>query len=247
MQKMICEASRASGVELTEGQTQQFVRYAELLIEWNQKFNLTAITNIEGIATKHFADSLTLVPVLNGLIADLQQNHQFEVQQMLDLGTGAGFPGLPIKIVLPNLKVTLMDSTGKKVMFCQTVIDDLKLSGIRALNGRAEEAAHDPLHREKYDLVVARAVAPLVTLVEYLLPFVRVGGLCVAMKGSDSEAELAQAQGAISKLGGSVAVLHPIQLPNSNDKRALIVIHKIANVKPQYPRQGGAPRNKPLK
>ena len=178
---MICEASRAIGVELTEGQTQQFVRYAELLIEWNQKFILTAITNIEGIATKHFADSLTLVPVLNGLIADLQQNHQFEVQQMLDLGTGAGFPGLPIKIVLPNLKVTLRDSTGKKVMFCQTVIDDLKLSGIRALNGRAEEAAHDPLHREKYDLVVARAVAPLVTLVEYLLPFVRVGGLCVAM------------------------------------------------------------------
>lgn len=243
MHQLIDEASHAVGVELTELQIQQFTRYAELLMEWNQKFNLTAIANPEGIATKHFADSLTLVPVLTRLAAE----HAEPITSVLDLGTGAGFPGLPLKIALPNLHVTLMDSTGKKVLFCQTVIDTLKLSDIRALNGRAEEAAHSPQHRERYDLVVARAVAPLATLVEYLLPFVRVGGLCIAMKGSDAEAELSQAQGAVAKLGGAVLALHTIQLPSTQDKRAFIAIQKNSSTKTQYPRQGGAPRNKPLR
>ncbi len=220
---------------MTPAQAAQFVRYYELLAEWNAKFNLTAITDEAGVLARHFADSLSVLPALPA-----------SAKMLLDVGTGAGFPGIPIKIMRPELDVTLMDSTQKKLGFCDEVTRALGLAGIRTAHARAEEAAHDARHRERYDAVVARAVAAMPTLAEYLLPFVKVGGVCIAMKGSDAKEEAAQAGAAISTLGGKLARVDEVTLANLPDKRALIVIDKIAPSPPIYPRQGGRPRSNPL-
>jgi 16S rRNA (guanine527-N7)-methyltransferase len=164
----------------------------------------------------------------------------------LDVGSGAGLPGIPLKIARPELVVTLMDSTGKKVTFCETVIEELKLTGIRAVKGRAEEAAHQYEHREQYAVVVARALAPLPTLVEYLLPFARVGGLCIAMKGSDAQDEAGKAAKAIRTLGGELERIEPVVLPGVSDQRALVIIRKARPSPAMYPRQAGKPRSAPL-
>ena len=232
----IQDAANAAGVPLSEAQAAQLLRYRDLLIEWNARFNLTAITDDESILARHFVDSLTVLRVLNAGAG----------QTLLDVGTGAGLPGIPLKIAQPDLDVTLMDSTGKKVTFCQAVIDDLKLAGIRAVKERAEEAAHRPAYREEFDVVTARALAPLPVLVEYLLPFVRVGGLCIAMKGSDAEAEIAQAARAIQMLGGALLRTEPVTLPGLPDQRALVVIEKLSPSLRLYPRQAGKPRTSPL-
>jgi 16S rRNA (guanine527-N7)-methyltransferase len=232
----IQDVAQAVGVPLNEAQAGQLLRYRDLLIEWNARFNLTAITDDEAILTRHFADSLTAL-------------HAFKPaagQTLLDMGAGAGMPGIPLKIAQPDLDVTLMDSTGKKVTFCQVVIDDLKLTGIRAVKERAEEAAHKPAYREQFDVVVARALAPMPVLVEYLLPFVRVGGCCVAMKGSDAASETEQAARGIQTLGGALARIEPVTLPGLTDQRALVVIEKQAPSPHQYPRQAGKPRTSPL-
>ncbi|NJM42413.1 MAG: 16S rRNA (guanine(527)-N(7))-methyltransferase RsmG [Anaerolineae bacterium] len=210
-------------------------RYGTLLLEWNQRYNLTAITDEDGITLRHFVDSLTVLNVLPTGPA-----------RLIDVGTGPGFPGIPLKIACPDLTVTLMDSVAKKVKFCDEVIRQLGLKGIRAEQGRAEEVAHQAAYREQFDAVTARAVAALPTLVEYLLPFVKVGGVCVAMKGSDAEAEAIQAENAIRTLGGKLNRLVPVVLPGLPDKRALIVIDKVAPTPPVYPRQGGMPRSSPL-
>jgi 16S rRNA (guanine527-N7)-methyltransferase len=213
-------------------------RYSTLLLEWNQRFNLTAITDDEGIALRHFVDSLmvlTVLPVLPNKPA-----------RLIDVGTGPGFPGIPLNIARPDLSVTVMDSVAKKVKFCAEVIRQLGLKNIRAEQGRAEEVAHQPAYREQFDVVTARAVAALPTLVEYLLPFAKVGGVCIAMKGSDAEAEAAQAENAIRTLGGKLNRVVPVSLPGLPDKRALIVIDKIAPTPPVYPRQGGMPRSAPI-
>jgi 16S rRNA (guanine527-N7)-methyltransferase len=232
----IQDAANAAGVPLSQAQAAQLLRYRDLLIEWNARFNLTAITDDESILARHFVDSLTVLRVLKAGAG----------QTLLDVGTGAGLPGIPLKIAQPDLDVTLMDSTGKKVTFCQAVIDDLKLAGIRAVKERAEEAAHRPAYREEFDVVVARALAPLPVLVEYLLPFVRVGGLCIAMKGSDADAEIAQAARAIQKLGGALLRAEPVTLPGLPDQRALVVIEKLSPSPHPYPRQAGKPRTSPL-
>ena len=231
----IQDAARAVGVTLDETQATQFVRYRDLLLEWNERFNLTTITDDAAILALHFADSLSLLPAL-----------PMNAQTLLDVGTGAGMPGIPLKIARPDLRVTLMDSTGKKIAFCQAVIDDLRLSGIRAVHARAEEAAHLRDHREHYAIVVARALAHLPTLVEYLLPFVRVGGLCVAMKGSDAQQEATRAERAIQILGGELAQLQPVTLPGVPDQRALVIIRKSKTSPQLYPRQAGKPRSAPL-
>ena len=210
-------------------------RYSALLLEWNQRFNLTAITDDEGIALRHFVDSLTVLTVL-----------PHKPVRLIDVGTGPGFPGIPLKIARPDLTVTVMDSVAKKVKFCDEVIRQLGLQGIRAEQGRAEEVAHQPAYREQFDTVTARAVAALPTLVEYLLPFAKVGGMCIAMKGSDAEAEAAQAETAIRTLGGRLNRVVSVTLPGLPDKRALIVIDKIAPTPAVYPRQGGMPRSAPL-
>jgi 16S rRNA (guanine527-N7)-methyltransferase len=210
-------------------------RYRELLLTWNARFNLTAITDEQAVLIRHFVDSLTVLKVLPSRPLSL-----------LDVGTGPGFPGIPLKLARPELAVTVMDSTSKKVRFCAEVIQQLGLTGIRALHGRAEEMAHQPQFREQFDVVTARAVASLPTLVEYLMPFVKPGGLCIAMKGSDAENEAAQAMRAIGILGGRLSRVVPVQLPGLPDKRALIVIEKVSATPPLYPRQGGGPRTAPL-
>ncbi len=165
---------------------------------------------------------------------------------LLDVGSGAGLPGIPLKIARPDLDVTLMDSTGKKAGFCQAVIADLRLTGIRAVKDRAEEAAHKPAYRERFDAVIARALAPMPTLVEYLLPFTREGGCCVAMKGSDVAEEAAQAARAIHILGGELERIETVTLPGLTIPHALVVIRKARPTPPIYPRQGGKPRRAPL-
>ncbi len=242
----IVDTAAQMQVLLTPDQGEQFVTYASRLVEWNQKINLTAITDDHGILIRHIADSLSLlmpIPALNKLASAASAPVTLHV---MDVGTGAGFPGLALKIARPDLVMTLIDGTGKKITFCQAIIDELRLTGIRALQARADDLAHDPKHREQYDLVTARAVAPLSTLVEYLLPFCRIGGSCVALKGADAAAEVATARNAIRQLGSAPQITCPIQLPGVPDQRALIVMHKIESTRARFPRTGGAPRNAPL-
>lgn len=229
------------GLPLTPEQAGALLTYRDLLVEWNTRFNLTALTDDASILALHFLDSLTAVPAIQAL-----QTLRRRPLSLIDVGTGAGFPGIPLKVALPYLNLTLMDSTAKKVQFCSEVIRALGLAGAQAVHGRAEEAGHQPQHREQYDVVIARAVAPLPTLVEYLLPLARVGGLCICMKGSDAQIEAAQAAGAISKLGGALKKIDSVSIPGREDKRALILIEKIRPTPKLYPRQAGAPRKTPL-
>ncbi len=235
----IIESAKNIAVGLNEMQAHQFSLYFDLLQDWNQRINLTAITDEPGVLARHFIDSLTVLRTL----PEIRPTHHL---RMIDIGTGAGFPGIPLKIVRDDLAVTLVDGTSKKLRFCDEVIGQLGLRGIHTLQGRAEDLAHEEEHRETYEHVVARAVAPLPTLLEYLLPLTRIGGQCVAMKGSEAEVETAQAMTAIAKLGGRLSRVEQVALPGLPDKRALIVIDKIGPTSHLYPRPGGAPRNSPL-
>jgi 16S rRNA (guanine527-N7)-methyltransferase len=235
--EQIQSIARAMDISIDSGQATLLARYRDVLTEWNARFNLTAITDDESILLRHFADSLSLLRILPAPDAPLS---------LLDVGTGAGLPGIPLKIARPSLDVTLMDSTGKKIIFCNTAIAELGLESIRAVQARAEEAAHRPEYREQFDLVAARALAPLPTLVEYLLPFTREGGWCVAMKGSDARSEAEQALKAIALLGGELARVEAVTLPGIPDQRALVLIRKIKPTPRVYPRQAGKPRSAPL-
>ena len=230
-------AATSIGVALSEAQAGMLVRYRDLLIEWNERFNLTAITDDASILARHFMDSLTVLHALPG----------GRGLSMLDVGSGAGLPGIVLKIARPDLDVTLMDGTGKRVTFCAAVIDDLKLAGIRAIKDRAEEAAHQRPHRAQYDIVIARALAPMPTLVEYLLPFARMGGLCIAMKGSSAQEEADQASKAIHLLGGVLVGVEPVKLPDVPDERALVIVKKVRPSPSLYPRAAGKPRTAPLR
>lgn len=234
--EQIQTAAEAVGVTLDAGQAAQLARYRDLLVEWNERFNLTAITDDASILTRHFADSLTALsqlPTGNGVT-------------LMDAGTGAGLPGIPLKIARPDLDVTLVDGTGKKVTFCQAVIADLGLAGIRIIKGRAEELAHVKEHRAKYRAVIARALAPLPTLVEYLLPFAKANGVVIAMKGSDAQTEAGQAARAIKLLGGELERIVAVTLPGVTDQRSLVVIRKVRPSPSVYPRPAGKPRSDPL-
>lgn len=233
------ENAKNIAVQIDEERVQKFASYFTILSEWNNRFNLTAITDEADVRIRHFIDSLTVLRVLPP-----QDPKRF--LRVIDIGTGAGFPGIPLKIARDDVDVTLVDGTAKKLRFCDEVVAQLKLHNIRTLQGRAEELGHAMDHRERYDVVVARAVAPLPTLVEYLLPLVKLGGIAVAMKGSEAEAEAEQATHAIGKLGGRLNRVEQVALPGLPDKRALIVIDKVAPTAALYPRPGGAPRNAPL-
>jgi 16S rRNA (guanine527-N7)-methyltransferase len=230
----LVDHARRSGIELSPAQLDAFQIYQRELVEWNARFNLTTITDPDQVIVKHFLDSLSVAPVV-------RQN----IYSLIDLGSGAGFPGLPLKIAFPALRVTLIDSTGKKVEFLKHVIAELNLRGVTALHARAEELAHDPKYREKYDAAVARAVADLPTLLEYALPFVRVGGVFVAQKGVDVEEEVRRGARAMKVLGGRLREVSPVRLPGL-EPRHLIVVEKIATTPSQYPRSAGAPRKKPI-
>lgn len=223
-------------IELSQVQAERFVKYKELLKEWNKKINITAITEDDEIDIKHFLDSLT--PVATRLFENSIK--------LIDIGTGGGFPGLPLKIYNEGLKVTLLDSLNKRITFLKEVIEALGLKDIEAIHGRAEEFGRKEDFREQYDISISRAVASLNTLSEYCIPFVKVGGYFVSMKGPDVEDELREAEGGIKILGGKIVEVATVKIPLSDIVHTLIIIEKIKETPTKYPRAGGKPKKNPL-
>ena len=212
------------------------VTYERELLDWNQKFNLTAIRDPESVRTKHFLDSFSCTLAWT----------DSPPRRLVDVGTGAGFPGIPLKILYPEMQLTLIESVGKKARFCEHIVRTLGLHGVQVLDARAEEAARRPDQRETYDWSVGRAVAGLRTLAEYLLPFTQVGGRMLAQKGSDADSEIASATRALELLGGSLRQIIPVNLPGLEDARQLIVIEKVSPTPAAYPRKPGLPAKQPL-
>lgn len=233
------EIIRSKGMEaslsFTELQLQQFKTYYELLVETNKVMNLTAITEPEEVAVKHIIDSLLAF-----------DKRYFDYKHLADVGTGAGFPGIPLKIYCPSLKVTLIDSLAKRLKFLETVIETLELKDISCVHLRAEDAGSDPKHREKYDIVTARAVARLSVLAEYCLPLVKIGGRFIALKGSKYQEEVAVGQKALQILGGKIIEAEPVKLPGLDDGRVIVKILKVKNTPKAYPRKAGLPDKQPL-
>lgn len=229
------------GITLIENQFVQFMQYYELLINWNSFMNLTAITEYEEVLKKHFIDSLTIVKILT-------KEELLNSISVIDLGTGAGFPGIPLKIVFPNLQITLLDSLQKRVNFLQTVIDELSLSGIDVIHGRAEEyaSAGKGKCREQYDLCVSRAVANLSTLSEYCLPYVKTGGVFIPYKSGKIEDEYLQAEEAIRLFGGKKEKQASFTIPGTDMSRTLLLIRKVNKTPAKYPRKAGLPSKEPL-
>lgn len=236
MDALINEARELFNVHLTARQVMALINYEKELVEWNQKFNLTAIRDVESIRTKHFLDSYSCVLAWKGT----------PPLRLVDVGTGAGFPGIPLKIIYPAMHVTLVESVGKKAMFCQHVISKLGLEDVEVIQTRAETLGQDPEHRESYDYAVARAVANLNILSEYLLPLVKVGGTMLAQKGESGPAEAQSAEKAMKLLGGKLRQLIPVHLPGVADDRYLVLVDKIAATPPKYPRKAGIPMKTPL-
>lgn len=232
------EKAALLNVNLSDEQIKQFETYYDMLIETNKVMNLTAITELEEVITKHFLDSLLLAKVYPDI-----KDHDIKV---LDLGTGAGFPGIPLKIAFPNLKITLMDSLNKRVKFLQSVIDALHLCDIEAVHGRAEEAARNVKYRECFDLCVSRAVANLSTLSEYTLPFVKVNGMCIPYKAAEVEEEVEKAGKAIQILGGKLTAVKKIPLPDTDIERSFILIEKVHKTSKVYPRKAGTASKEPI-
>lgn len=225
-------------VALSERQMEQFYRYCEMLTEWNKVMNLTAITEMEEVVTKHFVDSLSLgeaVPDLAG--------HGWRV---MDVGTGAGFPGIPLKIAYPELKITLLDSLNKRIKFLDAVAEELQLEGVETIHGRAEDFGRDRKYREQYDLCVSRAVANLATLSEYCLPFVKVGGMFVSYKSGKVQEEASAAERAVKLLGGKMENICCFELAQTDMGRSLVCIRKIQKTPDRYPRKAGVPGKEPL-
>ena len=225
-------------IVLSDEQLNLFERYKDLLLEWNEKINLTAITDIDEIYKKHFLDSLSLIKCIDNL-GDVSYT-------LLDMGTGAGFPGIPLKIAFPNLNITLADSLNKRIDFLNIVIDELKLKDIKALHARAEELGHDSDYRENYDLVVSRAVANLSVLSEYCIPFVKVDGLFVSYKSGNSSEEISSSKNAVGMLGGKIINTVDFILPGSDFSRSNVCIKKIKHTEERFPRKAGTPTKKPL-
>lgn len=224
------------GIELTEKQIDQFLTYYEMLVEKNKVMNLTTITEFDEVIEKHFLDSLSLIKV-----KDLHNR-----TNVLDLGTGAGFPGIPLKIAFPELNITLMDSLNKRILFLQDVINELGLTDIEAVHGRAEEAARNKKYREKYDLCVSRAVANISTLSEYCLPFVKVGGQFISYKSGNIDEELNSAKKGIKILGGTITDVHKFDLGENKQGRSFVIIDKNQPTPKTYPRKAGTPSKNPL-
>ena len=233
-EKIFMEEAQKINIELDKNQIEKFYKYMDLLIEWNEKINLTAITNRKDILVKHFIDSLTI------------QRYLGDSVNIIDVGTGAGFPGIPIKIVNPNLKVVLVDSLNKRINFLQEVIKQLNLDNIEVIHARAEDLGQNKKYRETFDIVTSRAVANMSVLSEYLLPLAKVSGKCICMKGSDVEEELENSKYAINLLGGKIEQVDKFELSNERIGRNIIIVKKLKNTPNSYPRKAGTPAKKPL-
>lgn len=238
-EKLMREELSEFSIELSKLQLHQFYQYFELLVEWNKVMNLTTITEMEDVVTKHFVDSLSLVKVLSDL--------KSKQVQILDMGTGAGFPGIPLKIVFPELEITLLDSLNKRINFLNKVIEELGLKKIKAVHGRAEDYGRDREYREKYDYCVSRAVANLSTLSEYCMPYVKIGGAFIPYKSGKIEEELNQARGAVKLLGGKIEEVITFMLPKTDVERSFVVVRKKEGTSKKYPRKAGLPGKEPLK
>ena len=221
-------------LKLNVEQTEQFFKYMNLLLEWNEKMNLTAITEPKEVILKHFVDSLTISKYIH------------ENSNVIDVGTGAGFPGVPLKIAKPLANITLLDSLNKRLNFLNEVINQLKLQKIQTEHYRVEEAGQNKKFREKFDIATSRAVANLRVLSEYMLPLVKVGGKCIAMKGSEIEQELEESEKAISILGGKIERVEKLVLPGTDMNRNIVIIEKIKTTPQKYPRKPGTPSKEPI-
>ena len=242
----LADGARALGISLTDDQLNAFQVYYETMIAWNARVNLTRITDYEAVQVKHFLDSLSCLAAV--------ERHSLPLAHVagpglcaIDVGSGAGFPGLPLKIAFPALRLTLLEATGKKTVFLQALVERLELSGVTVVNARAEEAGQDPAHRERYDLALARALAEMATLAELTLPLVRVGGLVVAQKGEDPSAEVQAAQSAIQTLGGRTREVRPVTVPGLEAARHLVVLEKLSATPHPYPRRPGIPAKRPFR
>ncbi len=230
------DGCQAFGVTLTDKQIEQFEKYYELLVEWNKVMNLTGITEFDEVMQKHFVDSAAAAKYVE----------MEKVNSLIDVGTGAGFPGIPLKIVYPHIQVTLLDSLNKRIKFLEEVVDNLGLTGIETVHGRAEDAAKKAEYREQFDLSVSRAVANLASLTEYCLPFVKVGGKFVSYKSVSVDEEITQSKKAVYVLGGEIGKVEKFNLPESNMERALVIVEKKRSTPKKYPRKAGMPTKEPL-
>lgn len=226
--------SNELNIELTDLQLEKFYTYMNILLEWNEKINLTAITEPTEIIKKHFIDSLTI------------KKHIGDDTSVIDVGTGAGFPGIPLNIVSNTSNIVLLDALNKRLNFLNEVINKANLKNIKTIHFRAEEAGKNKEYREKFDIATSRAVAPLNILVEYLLPLVKIGGKCICMKGSNIEEELENSKKAISILGGKIETIEEFYLPGTDMVRNIIVINKISSTSAKFPRKAGTPGKEPI-
>lgn len=224
------------GITVSDRQREQFQKYYEMLVKWNEVMNLTAITEYDEVNEKHFVDSLAIVKGLD----------MNEVDYMIDIGTGAGFPGIPLKIIYPHLKVTLLDSLNKRVKFLDEVLRTLELENVKTLHGRAEDYSREEEYREKYDLCVSRAVSNLSVLSEYCIPYVKIGKMFVSYKSVNVDEEVEQSLNAIRILGGKLIKIDKIKLPDSDISRAFVYIEKVKSTSKKYPRKAGVPAKEPL-
>jgi len=235
MKELAVHARNLLGIQLSASQINALEVYEQELLEWNARLNLTAIRDAHQIRIKHFLDSLTCLSVMRG-----------PCERVIDVGTGAGFPGIPIKIIYPAIQLSLVESVGKKADFCRHLVEALHLEGVQIIQERAETVGQFSAHRQKYDWALARAVAVMPVLVEYLLPLVRVGGAMLAMKGESAPAETQQADYAIRLLGGHLRKLIPVTLPSVVEERYLVVVDKVVATPDAYPRRVGLPAKRPL-
>lgn len=232
--KKISTQTQKLGIDITNQQAEKFYLYTNTLLEWNEKINLTAITEKNEIIKKHFIDSLTINKYID------------ENASIIDVGTGAGFPGIPLKIIRDDVDVTLLDALNKRINFLNEVIEQNELTNIETIHARAEEAGKNKKLREGFDITTSRAVAPLNILVEYLLPLTKIGGKCICMKGSNAKEEIENSKNAINILGGKLENIEELELPNSDIKRTIIVIKKEKNTPSKYPRKAGTPSKMPI-
>ena len=234
--EVLASGAAEFGVKLNDRQLDQFDKFTALLLEWNSKFNLTRITDPAEIAVKHYLDSLSLLAVAH-VPAD---------STVIDVGTGAGFPAVPLKIALPDLTITMLDSVRKKLAFLETAVRELGLSNVELAHGRAEDLARRETHRERFDFAVSRAVAKLAVLVELCMPFCRIGGTFAAYKGPGADEEVKAAGKAIDTLGGELGAIHRLTLPHSDLERTLVIVKKSRPTPPRFARKAGVPQRNPL-